>query len=79
LAVNFYEIRKMKEFFSVQEIAKLLSLSKSTILYYINDGKLKAVRVGKVYVISRENFGNFLKEQKHKKKEMGENQTHLDF
>lgn len=69
----------MKEFFSVQEIAKLLNLSRSTILYYINAGKLKAVRVGKVYVISRENFGNFLKEHRHSKKETGENQTHLDF
>ncbi len=69
----------MKEFFSVQEIAKLLNLSRSTILYYINAEKLKAVRVGKVYVISRENFGNFLKEHRHSKKETGENQTHLDF
>ncbi|MHB1687277.1 MAG: helix-turn-helix domain-containing protein [Ignavibacteriaceae bacterium] len=69
----------MKEFFSVQEIAKLLKLSRSTILYYIKTGKLKAVQVGKVYVISRENFGSFLKDQKHKKKDSEENQTHLDF
>lgn len=69
----------MKEFFSVLEVSKLLSLSRSSVLYYIRSGKLKAVQVGKIYIISKENFGEFLKEQKSRKKHIKENQTSLDF
>ncbi len=69
----------MKEFFSVQEIAVLLKISKSSILYYIKTKKLKAIRVGKIYIISRENFGIFLKEQRAKKKIKEENQPRFDF
>lgn len=69
----------MKDFFSVQEIAVLLKISKSSVLYYIKTKKLKAIRVGKIYIISRENFGIFLKEQKVKKKNKEENQPRFDF
>lgn len=69
----------MKDFFSVQEIAVLLKISKSSVLYYIKTKKLKAIRVGKIYIISRENFGIFLKEQRTKKKNNGENQPRFDF
>ncbi len=69
----------MKDFFSVQEIAILLKISKSSVLYYIKTKKLKAIRVGKIYIISRENFGTFLKELRAKKKINEENQPHFDF
>ena len=69
----------MKEFFSVLEISKLLNLSRSSVLYYIRSGKLKAVQVGKIYIISKENFGEFLKEQKGKKKHKKQDQTTLEF
>jgi len=69
----------MKEFFSVLEVAKLLKLSRSSVLYYIKAGKLKATQVGKIYIISQEDFGEFLKNHKSKKKTKKQNQTSLDF
>ncbi len=69
----------MKELFSVIEVAKLLKLSRSSVLYYIKAGKLKAIRVGKIYIISQEDFGEFLKNHKSKKKSKKQNQTSLEF
>lgn len=69
----------MKEFFSVLDISKLLKLSKSSVIYYIKSGQLRAFQVGKVYVISKEDFGEFLKKHKAKKKHIKENQTTLEF
>lgn len=70
----------MKEFFSVQEVAKLLSISHSGVLYHIKTGKLKAQRVGKIYIITKENFGDFLKKHREgKKKSVKSIQTKLNF
>ena len=64
----------MKEFFSVAEVAKLLKISHSGVLYHIKKGKLKAARVGKVYIILQEDFGDFLKHHKEdKQKKKGKN------
>jgi len=70
----------MKEFFSVEEVAKLLEISHSGVLYHIRAGNLKAQQVGKIYIISKENFGDFLKQQKEgKKKSVKSEQTRLNF
>ncbi|NWF49784.1 MAG: helix-turn-helix domain-containing protein [Ignavibacteriaceae bacterium] len=69
----------MKEFFSVLEVAKMLQLSRSAVLYNIKTGKLKAMQVGKVYIISQEYLGEFLKEHKAKRKSKKVNQTSLNF
>jgi excisionase family DNA binding protein len=69
----------MKEFFSVLEVSQLLKLSRSTVLYYIKSGKLKAEQVGKIYIIPQEAFGDFLKDHKTKKKTKKVNQTRLEF
>lgn len=69
----------MKEFFSVLEIADILKISRSAVLYNIKAGKLKATRVGKIYIVTREDFGEFMKDQKEKKRRFGNNQTSLDF
>jgi excisionase family DNA binding protein len=71
----------MKDFFSVLEVAKLLNVSRSGVLYHIKTGKLKATKVGKIYIISQENFGNFLKHHKEEKKKKGKrsSQTKLKF
>jgi excisionase family DNA binding protein len=69
----------MKEFFSVIEVAKLLKLSRSSILYYIKAGKLKATRVGKIYIISQEDFGEFLQDHKSKKKKKRQKEATFDF
>jgi excisionase family DNA binding protein len=58
----------MKELFSVQEVAKLLDMSHSGVLYHIKNGSLKSTQVGKIYVISKEDFADFLKEKKKEKK-----------
>lgn len=58
----------MKEFFSVQEVAKLLNMSHSGVLYHIKNGTLKSVQVGKIYIIKSEDFADFLKGQKKIKK-----------
>jgi excisionase family DNA binding protein len=57
----------MKELFSVQEVAKLLDMSHSGVLYHIKNGSLKSTQVGKVYIIKKEDFADFLKEQKKEK------------
>ncbi len=58
----------MKELFSVQEVAKLLDMSHSGVLYHIKNGTLKSTQVGKIYIISKEDFADFLKVQKKEKK-----------
>ena len=68
----------MKEFFSVQEVAKLLDISHSGVLYHIRSGKLKAKQVGKIYIISKDDFGDFLKKHREPKKKIKNIQTKLD-
>ena len=68
----------MKEFFSVEEVAKLLDISHSGVLYHIRSGKLKAYQVGKIYIISKEDFGDFLKRHREPKKKTKIIQTKLD-
>ncbi len=58
----------MKELFSVQEVAKLLDMSHSGVLYHIKNGTLKSTQVGKIYVITKEDFADFLKEKSKGKK-----------
>ena len=69
----------MKQFFSVLEISELLKISRSTVLYYIKSGKLNATQVGKVYIITWEDFGEFLKTNKLKRKKNKIDQTLFDF
>ncbi len=69
----------MRKFFSVNEVANLLKISRSSVLYNINNGKLKATRVGKIYIISEEDFGDFLKNHRTRKKTGKQNQTSLEF
>lgn len=58
----------MKDLFSVQEVAKLLDMSHSGVLYHVKNGTLKSTQVGKIYVIAKEDFADFLKVQKKEKK-----------
>jgi len=69
----------MKELFSVEEVAKLLKISHSGVLYHIKNGKLKAQQVGKIYVIFKEDFGDFLKKHREPKKSSKSSQTKLNF
>jgi len=58
----------MKELFSVQEVAKLLDMSHSGVLYHVKNGSLKSTQVGKIYIITKEDFADFLKVQKKEKR-----------
>jgi excisionase family DNA binding protein len=69
----------MKELFSVQEVAKLLDMSHSGVLYHIKNGSLKSTQVGKIYIISKEDFADFLKVQKKEKKTKKKNDEPLLF
>ena len=51
-------------FYKPEELAKELKLNKVTIYRYIKGGKLKALKLGKEYRISREDFEDFLKRAK---------------
>ncbi|MBT8382042.1 MAG: helix-turn-helix domain-containing protein [Ignavibacteria bacterium] len=70
----------MKEFFSVKEVAKLLNISTSTVLYHIKSAHLEAQQVGRIYIISKEDFGDFLKKHREPKKKASKSQqTQLNF
>lgn len=45
-----------RELYSVGEVAELLGLHVRTVRNYVRDGRLKAVRIGKQYRISRADF-----------------------
>lgn len=47
------------KFYTVEEIAKILKVSKMTIFRYIKSGKLKAVKVGQ-WRIKKEDFDKFI-------------------
>jgi hypothetical protein len=48
------------------------------VLYHVRSGKLKAQQVGKIYIISKEDFGDFLKRHREPKKKQKVVQTKLD-
>lgn len=45
-----------RDLYSVSEVAERLGLHVRTVRNYVRDGRLKAVRIGKQYRISREDF-----------------------
>lgn len=69
----------MKDLFSVQEVAKLLDMSHSGVLYHIKNGTLKSTQVGKIYIITKEDFADFLKDKKKEKKSKQKSEEPLLF
>ena len=49
------------EFYTVEQVAGLLQLHWQTVLNYIKSGKLKALKLGKGYRISKEVLNAFIK------------------
>lgn len=45
-----------KRYYTVRETAKMLNLAEATIRKWIRDGELKAVKLGRGYVINIEGF-----------------------
>jgi excisionase family DNA binding protein len=50
-----------KEFYTVEEVAKLLRVSKKTIYRYIKNLKLKAIKTGK-YLIKKSDLVEFIQD-----------------
>lgn len=51
-----------EELITAEEVAKVLKVNIMTVYRYINAGKLKALKIGRVFRIRREDFEEFLKE-----------------
>lgn len=64
--VNYCKLIIMQEFLTIEEIIKILKVSKMTIYRYINAGKLKAYKLGKEFRIDKKDFEEFLKNIKTK-------------
>src|SRR5215510_15270476 len=47
------------ELYSVEQVAESLGLHVRTVRHYVRDGRLKAVRIGKQYRITREDLEAF--------------------
>lgn len=50
-----------KDYYTPKEVAEILSLHYLTILRNIKSGKLKAVRIGQQFRISKEDLQSFIK------------------
>ncbi len=53
-----------EQLYTVQEVADMLKVHWQTVLNYIKRGKLKAVRMGKGYRITRQDINAFINENK---------------
>jgi excisionase family DNA binding protein len=52
----------MNEFLSTSEVAKILRLSRIAVFKKIKNGQLKATKVGRNYIVRRENLAEYLGE-----------------
>ncbi len=55
-----------REFYLVEELAKMLRVSNMTIYRYIKAGKVKAYKIGKEFRIDKKEFEVFLDKMKTK-------------
>lgn len=51
------------QFLTVEQVAELLQVHWQTVLNYIKNGKLRAVKLGKGYRINKDELNNFIKNQ----------------
>jgi len=58
-----------KDFLSVEEVAKRLSLKEETIRTYIREGSLNAYRFGNVLRVRVDDFEKFVQERKIRRNE----------
>ena len=49
----------MPNFYTPEEIAKELKVSKKAIYYWLNNGKLKGIKVGNLWRVTREAIEEF--------------------
>lgn len=58
---------KHKKYFSTNELAKILGISRIAVFKKIKRGEIKAVKVGRNFVIQKEDLGGILDEELTKK------------
>lgn len=46
--------------YTLDEVAKILQLTRRTLYTYVREGKLKGVKIGKYWRISEENLADFI-------------------
>lgn len=51
------------QIYTTEQVAKLLQIHPLTILKYIKQGKLKAIKLGRIYRIREKDFQNFLDQE----------------
>jgi excisionase family DNA binding protein len=55
--------KSLREFLTIDEVAKELRVNRRTVMRWIKSGKLPALQVGKNYRISKTDYQRFLSEQ----------------
>ncbi len=56
-----------EKFFTTEQVANILQVHPFTILKFIKEGKLKGIKLGRVYRIMESDIKNFLEERMTKK------------
>lgn len=54
-----------EKFFTTEQVANILQVHPFTILKFIKQGKLKGIKLGRVYRIKESDIKNFLEQQTH--------------
>ncbi len=71
--------RLSKEYISIPELAKILFLSRVAVYKKVKSGQIKAIRIGRIYGISREYvdgiLGNILTSENKRKIDMAVKKT----
>ncbi|MBA7555299.1 hypothetical protein ES705_47957 [subsurface metagenome] len=49
-----------KQFYNVEALSKMLFIPVDTVRKYIRKGKIKAIKIGRYYLVSEENLQKFL-------------------
>jgi len=60
---------KIKEFYSIAELAEILNISRQAVLKKITNGQIKAEKVGRAYIIHKNDLKGIISEEltnKHK-------------
>ena len=55
---------KKEEYYSIDEVAKMLKVAYLTVYRWVRSGKLKAVKAGKQYRIKRDDLDIFLERKR---------------
>ena len=55
-----------KQFYNVEALSKMLFIPVDTVRKYIRKGRIKAIRIGKYYLVSEENLQKFLDGESNK-------------